>query len=312
MRNHVSRADLAPLAGRTFPERTLVDVMRLTGGSNKGVYRLTFADDFTCLAYRWHADENFWPADIAIALGPFGRPAGPREFVEKHALLSGLAVRVPEILGMAGDVALIEDVRGGNLEELLARDPAAGRAVLARLAETLAVMHTSVRDDFGFPGHTSEEFVVERGRRALAEAALRDARIGAVAQQLADELTRRNEAVQPRSSYGVIHGELGADHVMVAAGEPVLIDIEGAMVFDVEWEDAFVELRFGALYPVLESSDLDPARLDLCRLTHYLSLVAGPLQLLDGDFPRRAGMLAIVEDNVARTLDLLGTATGRR
>jgi hypothetical protein len=308
MRNHVSRADLDALARDTFPERALLDVTRLTGGSSKGVYRLAFADDFTCLAYRWHADENFWPADIAIALGPFGRPAGRREFVEKHALLSGLGVRVPAILGMAGDVALIEDVRGGTLEEVLAGDPGAGRAALSRLAEALRAMHTSVRDDFGFPGRTSEEFVVERGRRALAEAAPRDARIGAVARQLAEELSRRYAAVEPRSSYGVIHGELGPDHVMVAGGEPVLIDIEGAMVFDVEWEDAFVELRFGPRYPVLMTSDLDPARLDLCRLTHYLSLVAGPLVLLDGDFPRRAGMLAIVDDNVARTLDFLATA----
>jgi hypothetical protein len=59
------------------------------------------------------------------------------------------------------------------------------------------------------------------------------------------------------------------------------------------------------LYPALRSRDLDPQRMELCRLTHYLSLVAGPLQLLDGDFPRRDGMLDIVEGNVARALATL-------
>jgi hypothetical protein len=310
MRSFASRDSLAPFARATLPQRTLLDVTRLTGGSNKGVYRLTFDDDSTCLAYRWHADESFWLTEIAIAVGPFGRPAGPAEFVEKHAMLSGLGVRVPGILGLDGDVALIEDVRGGTLEALIARDPAAGRVVLDRLADALYVMHTSVRDDFGFPGRTSEEFVVERGRRALAEAAPREPRIGAAADQLADELTRRYDAVEPRRSYGVIHGELGLDHVMVAGDEPVLIDIEGAMVFDIEWEHAFMELRLGALYPVRKQAALDPDRLALCGLTHYLSLVAGPLQLLDGDFPRRDGMLEIVEGNVARTLACLGTVAG--
>ncbi|MEU0751347.1 hypothetical protein ABZ476_33950, partial [Streptomyces albogriseolus] len=39
----------------------------------------------------------------------------------------------------------------------------------------------------------------------------------------------------PRTEHGLIHGELGPDHVLVdASGHPVLIDIEGAMFFDVE------------------------------------------------------------------------------
>ena len=43
----------------------------------------------------------------------------------------------------------------------------------------------------------------------------------------------------------------------------------------------------------------------LYRLATYLSLVAGPLRLLDGDFPDRAGMRAIAEHNVTRTLEQL-------
>ncbi|MET9259058.1 hypothetical protein [Amycolatopsis sp. NPDC004079] len=44
----------------------------------------------------------------------------------------------------------------------------------------------------------------------------------------------------------------------------------------------------------------------LYRLATYLSLVAGPLRLLDGDFPHRAAMLGIVDQNVARALGQLG------
>ncbi len=43
----------------------------------------------------------------------------------------------------------------------------------------------------------------------------------------------------------------------------------------------------------------------LYRLALYLSLIAGPLTLLDGDCPDRAGMLAIVEANITRALEEL-------
>jgi hypothetical protein len=77
--------------------------------------------------------------------------------------------------------------------------------------------------------------------------------------------------VLPRAEYGLIHGELGPDHVLIDDhGHPVIIDIEGVMFFDVEWEHVY--------------------------------LIAGPLRLLDGDFPDRVGMLEIAEYNTARAL----------
>jgi hypothetical protein len=36
-----------------------------------------------------------------------------------------------------------------------------------------------------------------------------------------------------------------------------------------------------------------------------LSLIAGPLRLLDGDFPDRDGMISIAEANTQRTLAFL-------
>jgi hypothetical protein len=40
----------------------------------------------------------------------------------------------------------------------------------------------------------------------------------------------------------------------------------------------------------------------LYRLTHHLSLVAGPLLLLDGDFPQAESMREIAEANIRRIL----------
>lgn len=102
--------------------------------------------------------------------------------------------------------------------------------------------------------------------------------------------------VESRRRYGLVHGELGPDHVLVGAGgEPVLIDVEGTMFFDVEWEHVFVRLRFGDLYRSLEVPGLDGARLGLYAWAQRLSLVAGPLRLLEGGFADRRVLEGIVE-----------------
>ena len=90
------------------------------------------------------------------------------------------------------------------------------------------------------------------------------------------------------------------------AGRPVLVDIEGLATFDVEWEHAFAGIRFGDRYDALRLPGLDPARLRFYRLAHHLSLVAGPLRLLDGDFPDRRFMLDIAATHTEKVLGYLG------
>jgi hypothetical protein len=85
----------------------------------------------------------------------------------------------------------------------------------------------------------------------------------------------------------------------------VLIDIEGLMFFDVEWEHVFLRLRFGEHYRLLRADGLDEARLRFYRLALHLSLIAGPLRLLDGDFPDREPMLRIVEYNIGKALEFV-------
>lgn len=61
-------------------------------------------------------------------------------------------------------------------------------------------------------------------------------------------------------------------------------------------------LRFGDNYRHFGTGSLDDNRVRLYRFAMHLSLVAGPLRLLDGDFPDRASMLGIVEHNIEQTL----------
>jgi hypothetical protein len=154
---------------------------------------------------------------------------------------------------------------------------------------------------------TSEEAVLALGLRCVAEATERDRRIADNRERLKDRLGELAAAVRPRAEYSVVHGELGFDHVLVDAdGSPVIIDIEDLMYFDVEWEHAHMQVRLGRDWArTVGADDLDEARLALCMLSQRLFLAAGPMRLLDSDFPDMAFMRSIIEHNLNEALALL-------
>jgi hypothetical protein len=310
----------------------VVAVDRLRGGSKKGVYRVRLEGSPTpgVIVYHWAEAENFWPGERKPdPADPFAPASGLALFLAAQRILAELGVRVPRIHRVddsrrrcPADVAVVEDVSGGTLEALLATDRPRAAKALGELAETLEVMHRHRSRHYGraglpdgsgpVPEVPCERRVLDRALRDVEEAAERDGRIAAAGPALRDHLRELAGRVRPRAEYGLIHGELGPDHVLVDAdGHPVLIDIEGLMHFDVEWEHVFLRLRFGEHYPALARPGLDPRRLDLYLLAMRLSLVAGPLRLLDGDFPDRAFMRGIAEHNAREALALLPADRGR-
>ncbi|MFG3551830.1 phosphotransferase family protein [Streptomyces sp. NPDC047725] len=304
--------------------RRLEAVERVAGGSKKGVYRLVMDDATTAIAYLWDGAENYWPAaegDDDLT-DPFSPGLGLDLFQAAHTRLDALGVRVPAIrlvdrdgTHCPADLAIVEDLPGESLEELLARDPGAAAPVMARLAESLKAMRRHRAPGYGkvavvdgggtSRGTTCEGVVLDRALRDLAEAASRDSRIAAARDRLEERLLILAAAVQPRAEYAVVHGELGPDHVLVDEdGNPMAIDIEGLMYFDVEWEHVFLRIRLHDAYQRLEADGLDEDRLALYMLAQRLSLTAGPLRLLDGDFPDRAFMAGIAEYNLKQALEL--------
>ncbi|MFF5210581.1 phosphotransferase [Streptosporangium sp. NPDC000396] len=304
----------------------IVGAERLRGGSKKGVYRVRLDGTraASAIVYRWAGEENFWPgADTDDAADPFAPASGLAPFLAAQRRLDGLGVRVPRVLSAddsrrrdTADIAVVEDIPGGTLEALLEVDAGHAAAVVGDLARTLGLMQRNHAPHYGkvelleqggtARGGSCEKLVLDRALRDLAEAAGRDPRIYVVRGQLDDRLRELAALVTPRTEYGLIHGELGPDHVLVdAEGRAVLIDIEGLMYFDIEWEHVFLRLRFHEHYAALSRPGLDPRRLDLYMLAMRLSLVAGPLRLLDGDFPDRDFMQEIAEHNLREALALL-------
>jgi Phosphotransferase enzyme family len=327
-RDFLGPRDVAGVVATAFgAEYVLTEVTRLKGGSKKGVYRLTFADAPSAILYVWDPVENYWPTSRATTVSeradPFADASGAELFEASYGKLAALGVRTPRLhlldrskTVLAADFAILEDVRGLSLERMLAADPLAARPVLAELAAVLQVMHAHRSPSVGkvaiieasdaASDQRCEQIVLRRALAQLGEAADRVDRLALAQAALADLLQRWTAEVVPRSDHGLIHGELGPDHVLIDDdGHPAIIDIEGLMFFDVEWEHAFLELRFHDDYRQLRADALDEQRLRLYRLALHISLVAGPLRLLDGDFPDAAFMRSIVEWNLEKTLSFV-------
>jgi fructosamine-3-kinase len=317
-------SDLRDLVEEQFgADRRLTALDRLTGGSKKGVYRLHLDDQTTVVLYVWAAGENYWPPALTVTDDPFTDASGAELFAANHAALAAAGVRIPQLMMLDhsgryldGDIALVEDAGAVRLETLMERDPAAAAAPLSALGDALRRMHTTFSPHYGklaaiacgeaSQTRRTEDIIVDRALGHLDQAAARDGRLADAHHRIVAHVRHLRNAVMPREEYGLVHGELGPDHVLVTpVGGAVLIDFEGLAYFDVEWDHAWLQMRFGDTYPALRSVDLDVHRLELYRYAQTLSLIEGPLRIADTDFPDRQWMLDLAEWNITKALATL-------
>jgi hypothetical protein len=309
-------------------ERHLLRVVRLAGGSKKGVYRLTMDDGGTVLLYAWSDSEDYWqgvlPAGADDPADPFSHPSGLTPFETTARRFTSAGVRCPEILFAdqsralyPADIAVVEDVAGGSLEDLLETDPVAAGRPLAVLADWLAAMGAVRSPSFGkvafidaggrSRGTSCEAVMLDRALAELSEIAGRDRRAAVAQGRLTETLHSLAEPVEARPALPLIHGELGPDHVLLDRhGEPVLIDIEGAMYFDVEVEHVWMRMRFGEHYAKLRRDGLDEDRLRLYQLCMHLDLVAGPLRIAGTAHPEHEWFRSLAERHLQRALRYQG------
>jgi hypothetical protein len=332
-RRFVRREELRALIRRTFgSSRRLADISRLGGGSQKSVYRLTLDDGATSILYVWSGAERYRPPPGVEESDPFMDASGADLFVASHARLHALGVRTPVVhlvdtshRDYPADVVLAQDVCGGTLERLIGRPGAAAAPALDELGAMLATMHrhhgplpgrvAQVEAGRVAPDRAADRIVLAAALRHLDAVARRVATIGAARDRIQEHTHALAVGLAPRREYGLIHGELGPDHVLIDDdGRPVLIDIEGLMFFDIEWEHALCRTRFGRAYEPLRAAGLDEARLRFYEFARALSLIEGSLRVADGDVPDRNVpgrdvMLGIAADNAGKVLRLAGIET---
>jgi hypothetical protein len=324
-RRFADAESMRPVARAVFGRgRPLLGLERLAHGSKKGAYRLTMGNGGTALVYVWDGAEDYWqgvlPEGADDPADPNSHASGLALFEAAARRLASAGVRCPALLLAdrsrtlyPADIAVVEDVAGGTLEDLLERDPAAADRPLSVLAGWLAAMaavrspspgNVAFIDAGGRPAVTScEAIMLDRALAQLTEIAGRDRRVADARDRLAAALHSLASRVGPRATVALIHGELGPDHVLLdRRREPVLIDIEGAKYFDVEAEHVFARLRFGAHYAKLRLSGLDEDRLRFYQLCVHLDLVAGPLRIAGTGHPEREWFRRLAERHLQRAL----------
>jgi len=303
----------------------IASLTRLHGGTKKGVYRAVL-DDRSVIVYVWNPSENYWPTgdpDLANdASDPFADASGADLFATSHQYLRSLGVRTPQLYHLdtsraesPADIAIVEDIQGATLQEHWQRQPDDAARITSELGEMLRAMHARRSSRFGKLAAVDnqapqdvrcEQLALRRALGHLDHAAVHIGQLREAHERLEEALQSLAAGIRLRSEYSLIHGELGPDHVLVdAQGHPAIIDIEGLMFFDVEWEHAFLEFRFDEHYQYLWQDGLDDARLRFYTLCLHVSLCSGPLRLLEGNFPRREEMMGIVAYNVSKALDFV-------
>jgi hypothetical protein len=324
-RQFASAKSLRPVVREVFGAGCdVTDVERLAGGSKKGAYRLTLDGRTPVLVYVWNHAEDFWqgvlPEGAEDPADPFSHASGLDWFEAAARRLTAAGVRCPRVLLAdrsralyPADIAVVEYLPGGSLEALLAKSPDAANRPLAVLADWLVSMEACRASAFGKVavvdaghrprGSSCEEVVLDRALRQVVDISARDVRAAREGARLTDLLHALAVPLQPRSSAGLVHGELGPDHILLDRnGDPVLIDIEGLMYFDAEWEHVWARMRFGEHYARLINRALDPDRLRFYQLAMHLSLVDGPLRIADTGHPDREWFLETAEYHLGRAL----------
>ncbi|WP_091176847.1 phosphotransferase [Paenibacillus sp. 1_12] len=277
----------------------IISVSKMHGGAQKVVYKIDCSNGFSCVLYVWDLSMNYFKEEIAnedINEQSYGSDL----FELNNKYLTQHGIQTPSLYDLNKernrypfDYALVEYVDGHKAEAFFHHsDPRIQDKVFQCLGDMLTGMHTNERHSYGNSNHSRINtenchlLQLENAKAQLSYASQHIENIGSNQSKLLDTLYELESRIKPRTQYGFIHGELGPDHVLINDKlEPFLIDIEGAMFFDIEHEHSFLEFRFGDFYRYLKNDTLDPNRMLFYRFHHHISLTSGGLKLLHRGFP---------------------------
>lgn len=278
------------------PDCIVKNVIRLYGGAQKGTYKIQCANNFLFVLYIWDKKTNYFSRyrnknDIF-------RSTGADLFLYNHKLLSSYNIPVPKLyyIDMTKetydfDYAFVEYISGKEIEKYMDSSRSEVKHLFASLSEYIKKLHSIKRDFAGTvnapqrKGFKCEEYiysVIEDDMNYLirncSEVALKEEVIRNVYKSL-------YKNIKPRKEYELIHGELGPNHVYVDEKQKLyFIDIECVKYFDKEYENSFLEFRFGEFYKYLEEENLDRDRMKFYKLANHISCLTGALKLTKEDY----------------------------
>ncbi|ETI68499.1 phosphotransferase [Neobacillus vireti] len=321
---HIKSLELEKLLKRIFnKEQKVLTVKQLHGGAQKVVYKVACLDGFTCILYVWDWSKNYVLGRAKNEKAkPIGQSYGAELFEYNFKYLQQLGIRVPNVYyidrtqsSYSFDFAIVEDVGNIDLSAYIQANPELKPFVLKKLENMLKRIHKHSSEKYGQlnlvdriekQSLTCEQIVLNETLKDLDHLVGNVPSIAENKDRLTKVLYKLYGDLSPRRKYGLIHGELGPDHVRVdPEGNPILIDIEGCKFFDIEYEHAFLEFRFGEHYRYIRNDELDPNRMLFYKFHLHISYSSGPIKIIEGGFPDADFIRDIVDYNVKATLGFL-------
>lgn len=322
---HIDPIDLQTYATDVFGSDYVIrGISRMHGGAQKVVYQVEFTNHFNCVLYVWDLTKSYFQEETEDKKEEERRSYGSVLFEQNKSFLRDQGIQTPALYSIHReqerypfDFAFVEYIQGRKAADYLHADSIPRDAVCRRLSEMLMKMHDITRTTYGKWNDGSVEVIEPCHRQELnntftqlSYAAQYMNDIATNQGNLIDLLYTLESNIQPRNRYGYIHGELGPDHVLVNEKlEPYLIDIEGAMFYDIEYEHSFMEFRFGECYHALKREDLDPNRMLFYKLHHHISYASGGLKLLHRGFPNQRLARDIADYNCECVMQMLRDQT---
>lgn len=316
---HLELDDLQQCLKNTFGAGYFVnDVKNMHGGAQKVVYKVECTNRFICMLYVWDLSMNYFQQEIEKQ-HESERSYGSELFELNNAYLCQQGINTPALYYLnkeknryAFDYALVEYIEGQDISNFMYADSAAQDHVFGSLGAMLSRMHGMENPSYGKLNNVRNGTDkchmqnLDNAKVQLEYAANHIAEIGSQQGRLLDKLNELESNIKPRARYGYIHGELGPDHVFVNKKlEPYLIDIEGAMFYDIEYEHSFLVLRFGEHYRFLKNENLDRSRMLFYKLYHHISCTAGGLKLLHRGHPNKKLAKEIADYNYRSALKFI-------
>lgn len=294
---------------------------QMHGGAQKAVYTVRCSNGFRFVLYVWDVRMNYFREELeqkeaAEAMSGYGGEPfrTVNEFMEK------LQVRTPKLYHFESgattgdaDFAFVEYVEGREASDFFQADTKIQDRIFEPLADMLNRLHRQTRTHWGKLHEPLTQSpsgchlpMLAQARRELEYLAENVPVFRNHHDRFVEVIQGLAAKIQPRPSYGFIHAELGPNHVLVDRElRPWLIDIEGALFFDPEYEHSFMEFRFDNYDRYLRTGGLDPDRMAFYKLYHHISYSDAAHRLLQRGFPDAETVKEIMEFNTQSALHFI-------
>ena len=274
-----------------------------------------------CVLYIWHDLNHYFSERESIDTTQSDANASALFKVNAAYMLRN-GINFPSIyhtgqLASGYNFALVELIAGGNFTEFATdASPTARHMVLEQIGAMLRKLNHAQRDYSGTlldatsqQSESCSEMALQRALLELDAASETHKNVAEHKTRIEQKLRELNTHLSQRTTYHLIHGELGPEHILIqkANKSAYFIDIDGLNFSDVEVEHALMKVRFSA--PIYDKyfmrDDLDIARMAFYQFALHISFIYAGTRFMLKNYSNQEWAQGLFSSNLEKVLESL-------